>query len=270
MSILHKVKNVICLSVFAVGSLQAQLFDGLGFGGGDCCPGPLNPCANGFVVKGGVAPTWWSDRGDSYVVTPGLIPTTVNIGAESFNNQFHTPWTVGGELTYNFTDHMQLFAEGVYRQGDGKHINTLFSDGTIAGSGLDSFRAWGVYGGARYYLNRWECIGIAPFVGAKLGFVHHQSVRSNVAFTIVGAAPITVKNTIYKSNNTFSFGIQAGFDYEICQCLYLVFTAEGVFTGPMRTSHNSSIGAAGISNFISGETGAEISVPVTLGIRWEF
>ncbi len=277
MSILRNVKKAVWLAVFAVSSLQAQVFDGSGFGEGDCCPGPLCPCAIGLQAKGGIAPTFFTDPDATYSVVPALFPGTNPIvlsdSGQDFDNVFDLPWLVGGELSYNATDHVQLFLEGMYRQGDAK--NKTFTS-ILAGfpRGIkfqDDFRTWGLYVGGRYFLNRWDCLCIAPFIGAKIGFQQYDHINAIPFIVIDGVSVRGSSIRVYESNYALSVGIQAGFDYAITECLSLVFTVEGVFTSLLRPNHNAAFeGTFGLTNTVFGNTGTDISVPITLGLRWDF
>ncbi len=273
MSLVNKIKGIAILSIVAISSLNAQIF-GLG---DDCCPGPLCPCAFGVQAKGGIAPTFFTDPDTTYLVIPGLFPVSSPLfpvsSGDDFDDYFDLPWIVGGELSYNVSDHVQLFLEGMYRQGDAKNRSFTFPAATpiVVSLSHDDFRTWGLYVGGRYFLNRWDCLCIAPFVGAKIGFQQHRHIDASVSIAAATAAIDGGSVRLYESNYALSVGVQAGFDYAITDCLSLVFTVEGVFTSPLRPNHNAVLpGTFGVTNIIFGETGTDISVPVTLGLRWDF
>ncbi len=276
MSLMSNFKKIGFLFLLVGSSLNAQLFDGYGIGSGCCCPGPLNPCAWGVVVKGGVAPTFWADRGTTYLVVPAILPpdggpVVPGTSGTEFRDQFNTGWTVGGEITYNVDDHVQLFAEGGYRQARGRTRTLPTLTGAFLSQKFDDFETAFGYLGARYYLCEWDCWGIAPFFGAKLGLQHHFSVDYSIVTGINGIPVGLGKFTYFHDDTALSAGIQLGFDAPITDCLHLMFVIEGVFTSPMRPNHNVVLPGAGpITNVIVADTGTEICVPVTLGLRWEF
>lgn len=268
MGLLSKIKKLSILSLITITSLNAQLFNGVF--GDNYCPGPLCPCSIGVQIKGGVAPTFWTDPSANAVVLPGAFPFVLPLATLDFDDMFDLPWTVGGELTYNLNDHVQVFGEVSYRQADGRSRSRTLGALTLTND-WNEFKAIGGYVGARYFLNRWECLGIAPFVGAKIGAVYHWAVQNRPDVAIDGVILGLGHVNWYHSNTALSAGIQLGFDYEITECLGLVFLVEGVFTDQMKPNHNAVFSdLLGITNGIVGETGTDISVPITLGLRWNF
>ncbi len=232
------------------------------------CPGPLARSAWGIAVKGGVEPTFWIDPQISYEFNPLVPPfiSPLNSQGDSFDKHHNTPWMVGSELFYNLNEQVQLFTEAAYLQASGRtHIAS-----TAAGINLKetfhTYRAIDSSIGVRKYFAAWLW-GLTPFIGAKLGARYHFQNELNVSLP-----PLSVgKGACFLQNWCFLTGLQLGFECPITACLHLFISLEGVFTTPLRPKPVMQLALPdGGTAILIGETGSEISVPLSLGLRWIF
>lgn len=241
-----------------------------------CCPGPLNECHFSVLVRGGVVPTTWTNRGTIYAIAPSIPPFVFSIGkTPKFDDVFDLPWTVGLELAYNTSDHTQVFLEADYISAEGKR-HSHFEDtlGITFAHRHHNNQTWTGYIGARYYFDRcWLCDRVAPFLGFKAGFVHHKRTHNSLSINGVDVD----SGSFFGGQTGVSAGAQLGFDVQIWDCVSAVLNFEVVFSQSRRTNNNIPIvfpvGAApigGITNLSVGSLGREVSYPITLGLRYEF
>lgn len=241
-----------------------------------CYPGPLTECAFSVLVKGGVVPTTWHNRGTIYAVNPTVAPPIVfSIGkTPKFDDVFDLPWTVGGEVAYNVSDRAQVFLEANYLNAEGKrHSHTIDGTNLVLSHRHRDASAWTGYLGARYYFSRsWLCDRVAPFVGFKAGFIHHKRANSHVQIAGIDVST----QSFFLGETGVSAGAQIGLDVQIWDCIYAVLNFEVVFSQARRVNNNIVIvppvgaGVGGITNLNVGCLGKEVSYPITLGLRYQF
>lgn len=292
-NVLRKLSFGCMLSALCV-SLQATAFYG-----DDCCPtnpccrpaccdGPLAANAFGIAVKGGVTPSWFTDRGHIFFINPLMTPIVTRGPREpDFDKLFDLPWQVGAELQWNACCNVQFFAEYVFLNAKGKkhHFHSdLFPSLRIHNRNRD-FETNAVYLGARYYFgNLWcsECgtSSIAPFVGFKGGVVWHEKTRFRSRF-LCNNDLIDIdcgNHDLFRNQTLISAGAQIGVDWSINCNWGVILTVEVVGTQALRNNRNiiipPVIESEGLpllpTNLSRGETGHILSVPVTLGFRYTF
>ena len=252
-----------------------------------CCPpticcenGPLSCGAFGVQVKGGVTPSFFSDKGHNTVTNPLLIPPVFTLGrTANFDKFFDTPWQVGAELQWNASTNVQFFAEYVYENAKGRRHT--FDVGTLAiAHRYKDLQSNSFYLGARYYFSSiWnsDCgtMSLAPFVGFKGGLVwYHNNNHFNDSLTdLLPVGVIAVSNSKKNNRVAMSAGAQIGADLSINQNWGVVLTVEVVgtedFGGIKYVTFNPAV-TGGITNGTFGDHGKIISVPVTLGVRYTF
>ncbi len=185
----------------------------------------------------------------------------------SFNSLFDTPWTVGAELSYNFSDHAQLFLEFDWYHADGKHRHLDGGPYTFH-QRFDDYKAWAGYLGARYFFCEWFC-GLSPFIGFKAGFIDHHRVHARVT----GPFGFEERFNYHRNQCGPSVGAQIGLNYKFCDNWNAVLTLEAVASHGFRGNDNNEINAplvGGITNVSIGDTGYLVSFPITLGVRYDF
>lgn len=265
-------------------TLQASAFCG-----DNCCPttccedGPLKCNAFGVQVKGGVTPTWFSDRGRLIVTNPAVFPSVFALGrSPEFDKLFDLPWQVGAELQWNASTHVQFFAEYVFENAKGKrHRFGLDNTGTtFLNNHFRDFETNGVYVGARYYFgNLWcsECgtSSIAPFIGFKGGVVWNEKTRfrGRLSSELVDIEESLGNQRGFRNRALLSAGAQFGVDWSFSCNWGAVLTVEIVGTQGPRNNRNIPIASAlegSPTNISLGDNGHLISVPVTLGVRYTF
>ncbi len=232
------------------------------------CPGPLTRSAWGVAIKGGVEPTFWTDPQINYELNP-LIPPFIfplNSQGDSFDKHHNTPWMVGSELFYNLSEQIQIFTEATYLQASGRTHRAGTATGINLKESFHTYRALDGYLGARKYFAAWLW-GLTPFIGAKLGVRYHFRNELNVSIP-----PLLIgKGSCFLQNWCFSTGLQLGFECPITPCLNLFISLEGIFTTPLRPKPVMQLALPdGGTAILIGETGSEISVPLSLGLRWIF
>lgn len=235
-----------------------------------CCCGPLSEGSFSILVKGGVNPTHWSERGRVWLTFPANVPAVVSFNrTPRFKDQFDTPYIVGGEIAYNFSCQAQLFFEANYIRADGKNHST--SGGQVPVSfGFGNYEAWNWYLGGRYYFDRsWLCDRVSPFLGLKAGFVNHREVRYDLTVN-----DVFIERDVYiHGKSGVSIGAQIGFDVQICDNISAVLNFEAVATAGPRTNRNNVVDPllnGGVTNVNVGPVGTEVSFPITLGVRYTF
>lgn len=234
-----------------------------------CNSGPLC-CGNfGVLVRGGIAPGLFTDRGTGWLTVPPLTPPVRPTGrAIVFGEAFDLPWTVGAELSWNLSCRIQLFLEYAYLQAKGRRV---IPDPT-AENLFSNLRANSGYLGVRYYLDpitRLSCRGpFALYVGFKAGLSWQRPIT-------LGA---TVNNmfifepTVFVSQTAVSGGLQIGAEWWFCKCWSLLLQGEFIATQAPRSRGNVPFPVIpGFpSDFTPARVGLLLTFPVTLGLRWTF
>ncbi len=248
----------------------------------ECGCNPLYCGAWDLQIQGGVQPITWRNRAPYYgivpaAVAPAPVVATIFTTGPKFNSLFKTPWIVGGQIGYHWSDNARMYVEFNYSQAKGK--TTAFADSltglTSVDFNLSKYKIFDAYVGARYYWDRW-CDRVAFFLGAKVGLTHHKGVSSSaLTFNLPSpAAPIVFTDiAFYTSNNVVSGGADFGFD--VCFCGNWSFVVTGAVIAscgprPVAPVDISATPVVGVNNVFIGGIGSELRFPVTAGIRYSF
>lgn len=268
-----------------------------------------------FQFQAGGAPVQWQHRGALYGVTHSTADplTWYDIAVRSkksddcdgdnptpnaniikglcfpeFKQLFDTPWTVGGQLGYAYTENTRLYLEGNYFRAAAKSpAHTQFCvlpetgapEGTTLNLFMHTYIFFDAHIGARYYSDRFLCNLFSLFVGAKVGLTHYQqscfAVQETIADLFFNLNIISPKSPVplFKSTTTVSGGINGGVDIAITNCWNLVLTAEVVASAGPRL--NAIIPVTpdfpiNIGNVIITPLHTELRFPVTVAIRYSY
>lgn len=242
-----------------------------------CCSSVTPPlCCGGFslVVRGGVAPALFTDRGSNWVVIPTDIPSVFAAdSADQFSDQFDLPWTVGVEFAYNTSQRGQVFLEYAYTQAGNKLFQSD-TNGVMTQQRFSDYKTHSGYLGVRYYFGPWSCLSccgpLAPYVGFKAGFVWQRELILNLTIDdlFILSAPYAFSQT------AVSGGLQLGAEWWFCNCWSLVLQGEFIITQGPRTNRNlvfpTTLPIGSPTNVSVGALGWAVTFPVTLGLRWTF
>lgn len=234
--------------------------------------GPLYKGFWGISLKGGVRPTYWTERPNLILTNRLATPPVFKLTRISnLQHLYDIPWTIGGELSYNVTNHIQLFIEGNYISGRNKPHTFTWTNDAPAEIINDDFREYGGHLGARYYFQRCICCGcVAPFIGAKIGAITHKRVNSELKVN-----DLSIDTSVFlNGGGGVSAGVQFGFDVQLWDTVYATLNFECVCSEPHRPANNEKIDipsfANSITNMSVGPLGTEIGFPITASVRYEF
>lgn len=275
------------LSLFG-GKAEARHNDDYVVESRDCCFGGCYECgcnplycgAWDLQIHGGVNPITWRNRGDVLGVSCAISATTPVVAlfeVPKFKTLFKTPWIVGGQIGYHWSDNARVYLEFNYSQAKAKSdvvFSTVLVPGTLASTlNFTKYKVFDAYVGARYYWDRW-CDRVAFFLGAKVGLTHHKSADVNVAAVLGELSNTFLFANAFRSNNVVSGGADFGFD--ICFCGNWSFVIQGAVLascGPRSgILHVADVvtPTLGVTDLIIGGIGSELRFPVTAGIRYSF
>jgi hypothetical protein len=247
-----------------------------------------------IVVHAGVAPTNWRNRGDFSAVScfassipdfnQSIIPL---VTFPKFNKFFRSPWIVGGQIGYAFSDRSELYVEVNYRQASRKDfaINNITIPNDVVNVAFqfgNKYRAIDAYVGARMYWGRYWCDRAALFIGGKFGFVHHKSVNFTFQITPQNVpaqlALVSASEVPFTTGRTApAGGANIGLDWQYGCGFSVVLMAEVVASCAPRTN-----GSIPLSNtctqlpsimpnaLLLGSLGTELFFPITLGLKYSF
>ncbi len=276
-------KYLLVALLCTVGAVQAGRSYEADYSNDNCCRtscyecgcNPLYCGAWDLQIQAGVNPITWRNRGLTTLVE---CPTTSAVLTDSevfkFKDGFKTPWIVGGQVGYHWSDNVRGYLEFNYSQAKAKAVvvpNTLF---VIARTEDAKYKIFDAYFGLRYYWDRW-CDRVAFFLGAKVGLTHHKGITGDL---IAGdeSGTITVLNPnlqVFRSNNVVSGGADFGFDVCFCGNWSFVVTGAVLASCGPRFVQNIIIPANQIvaaTNILTSGVGTELRFPVTAGIRYSF
>ncbi len=220
-------------------------------------------------VHGGIYPTFWVGRNSCQN----------NSGLEKFNDFFKLPWYVGARFGYELNDCcMELYGEVNFAQAKGKTFN--FSCTGVDGSAAVTSKAShyrivsGYFGNHYYFASNCFCDNVDFFAGIKVGFIYHKAINTTISSTSSFGNLAATEIPLFCKTTTVSAGGSVGLNYDFCECLSLVFCVELVGSGALKSNTRICLpaGIPGIDTTIlsHGQMNAELSIPVTLGIRWQF
>lgn len=248
------------------------------------------PCHASFDLQfqaGGVPTKWFGCSTLSVVNCPPVVPDTPITPAltlPGFECVFETPWTVGGQLGYSYSDHVRFFFEGNYTQTHQKtnlRLPVEASAGVPAGTTItvktNHYRLSDFYLGTHY---SFPCLHdyIAPFFGAKIGILHRQATCFSLKEDTPGSPTITLipesaPETLIKDENSVSGGIQAGIAFNLTKHFTILFTAEAIANpGPQLNTIVTLAPDVPLTttNLVITPLNAELRFPLTAGIRYYF
>lgn len=237
---------------------------------------PLHSSQWDVQIQGGVVPIIWSHRKtdlENYTSFPVSFPVFRLLNSPRFDALFGTPWTIGGQVGYAWSDHFRLYGEVNYVQASGvdeKTLKTASSPYATTHIALHDYRLVDAYAGLRYYVNCWQCQELSSFFGVKLGLTHHYTTAMEALIPI---ASTTVLNLpFFQSNTSIAGGVNLGFDYAFCQHCSLVLTGEFVFSQAPHILDKIVLPSPlfGYNALSIGRVGTEIRFPVTAAFRYKF
>jgi opacity protein-like surface antigen len=249
----------------------------------DCSCEPLVPCAWDVQIQAGVAPILWTHRdqisGLDCALAPALDPLISIIQFPCFSKLFKIPWTIGGQIGYEFNENIRVYAEVNYLQAKGKKDVTITSD-VLPNIGVNSafvfnfskYRLVDFYLGFRYYFDRW-CDLVSLFIGAKAGFTHYDKTNLNFSISIPATATPATSFTgfeIFQRTTKPSGGLEIGLDFCLGCNWYLALTGGFVASCGPRVNFDFISAPLLFRNIFFGNVGPEIRFPVTLAIRHAF
>ena len=260
------------------------------------CGDPLNCGSVNFVLRAGVAPILWKDRGQfsafscNALAIPGFSQTTINFfKMPRFSKFFRVPWIVGGQIGYALSDNVEIYLEANYRAAKNRNFSTTVTvpndTVNISFEFQNNYRIIDAYVGARYYWGRCWCDQVAFFVGAKFGLVHHKPVCFRFLIASVngcpaGATPVLSPGDtpFFSRNTTPASGLNFGFDWCLGCGWSLMLMAEAVAScGPHGNSNiavsnacNALLPTFSPTNLGVGHIGTELFFPITLGLKYSF
>ena len=243
------------------------------------------------LVHAGVAPTVFTHRGDFSAFTcntilPTDLPLVTFFKLPAFHKLFGTPWIIGGQLAYEFSECSALYAEINYRQASHRNFfapNVCIPLDVVNISLLinNKFKAIDAYVGARLYSPIW-CDQVALFVGGKFGIVHHKSVHFNYSI-IPTPGPeelglISTESTpLFLSHTAPAGGASIGLDWRFDCKWSVILMAEVVATCAPRSNTIIPVGTSSTflptilpNNLYIGSLGTELFFPITLGLQYHF
>ncbi len=248
----------------------------------ECGCNPLYCGAWDLQVQAGVAPVIWRNRGTVLALNCAgtgpapAAPLFALFDVPKFSNLFKTPWTVGGQVGYHWSDNTRVYLEFNYIQAKHKSdvaIATIAS-GTFPALALvlnlSKYKLFDGYVGARYYWDRW-CDRVAFFLGGKVGFTHRKRIDSDSLAVTAPAVTLPVF-AAFNRRTIVSGGADFGLDFCFCGNWSFVITGAVIAScGPSGAVFNvPQPSATGIANIIVGGIGTELRFPVTAGVRYSF
>ncbi len=180
-------------------------------------------------------------------------------------------------------------------------IDNLVAGGTTSTSD-HRYSAIGGYAGMRRHFGRYWCNRFSVFVGAKVGILHRNRIDTNLVLVQTAGdpigqtlptprvSPLTVAvpsvdkvTTLFAHQNTISGGPQVGFNFCFWKAFSFQVTGEFVASGAFKSNRNFVLpptnftdpvntlaNQTAFTNVIFGETGVEMTFPVTFGLTYEF
>lgn len=243
------------------------------------------------MVRAGIAPTIWRKREAVEFFSPFAMQLTNNLtiplfDVPSFEKLFHFPWIVGGQIGYMLADNIEVYGEANYRQASKR---TLTKDNVIIPNDVinvvfdlvDNYRAVDAYVGARVYFDT-KCERWTYFIGAKVGFVHHNTINFNYSFTPQMSPPQLALSSmeavpLFLKNNIVAGGANGGFMWcwgcgWSAMLIGEVVANCGVRSNRLIALENTCTQLPSIvpCQLLIGEVDSELFFPVTFGIKYSF
>jgi len=278
--------------------------------------GPLEPCTYVLAIKPGIAPTFFLDRKPAIFFFPHeeleVYSDPRKTPITSFSDAYRLPFYLSGEIGYALNCNMELFAEIAWRHASGQTvldsligtpplaIQEQFTNERLGSPKLSKiytdFNTIAFYIGAKYYYDQcYECIN--PFLGLKLGVLHHNNIH--IDYTLIDVdrrgrtkegTKIPIKGASYLSNYVVSGGVTFGFNTPIPMtllegwipiplfedCLSFEFGVDIIAAGCLKNNRMSRIDVpleetGDLFNMVDTEQiGVDFFIPITFGIFYEY
>lgn len=243
----------------------------------ECSCEPLYCGAWGVQIDGGVRPIIWRSRDDFFSLqnAGGVEAVTAFADLPKFSSLYHTPWQIGGQLSYAIGTNYNVFAEVHYAQAKPKNTSVGLAVTDDLYLNLSKYKLIDAYVGARYYTNRW-CNKVAFFIGGQIGLVHHRAIDFNSSLTGLGCCSFSPE-PFFSGNTSIAGGLNYGLDICYCGNWSFVITGEIIASHGPRTigtlilSGSDAANLDGATNLLLADrVKSEIAFPVTFGIKYNF
>lgn len=272
-------KYLLVALLCTVGAVQAGRSYEADYSNDNCCRSSCYECgcnplycgAWDLQIQAGVNPITWRHRGQ-FVTTDctEAFPLASFGEIKKFSHYFKTPWIVGGQVGYHWSDNARVYFEFNYSQAKSKSEVDLFDPGAAAVTAnfFSKYKLFDAYVGARHYWDRW-CDRVAFFLGAKVGLTHHKSVDANLTIGVT----TTDQSDFFDRNTVVSGGADFGFD--VCFCGNWSFVVTGAVIascGPDGSGLGLTLAPTLPENvtLLVTNVRTELRFPVTAGIRYSF
>lgn len=220
-------------------------------------------CEGKFAAsfQASMMPTVYSNR-----KTPnnsaGLNPPFTGLRPPAFSKQFKLPYDLAAELGYMVKNNVEIFYDFDWTHAAGKAY-TFSSQGVNFAQQFGQYNSYGNYLGTRYYFT-FKSSPIKPFVGLKIGVLSQNSVTVNQVATYAGGSG-TSSYTYFGKLNSLAGGLQLGVDWQLQK--YLSVTLKGEVVAASRRKGNFILNQPVQGSYKIGSTGAQIFIPITIGVK---
>jgi hypothetical protein len=245
------------------------------FSNDECCGPLIKPFS--FTLKGGVAPSLFSNTGTIYAVVASLMPPFFQAAnGQKFGQMWNNyPLDIGFDIGYALNCNVEVFGEFDYRHAKARNKSFLTPDKfTTIFPKINDFQSYGGYVGFRYFFDRIFCDKLSFFLGSKFGMVHYTKIKANPLTISNLAGTLTQNTTWYEPTNAVSGGLQVGFDLLVGKSYSFFFNAEAMVSGGQRAFVNFVKADPnifpGFTNIVRTSPSNLISFPVNIGLRFYF
>lgn len=248
----------VCSPAFAAGPEQGKFSLTL-FGG-------IDTPTSGDVHDGAVAAV--PDLGPLNPALAG-IDAELRIGTRSHDRIYDNAMGYGLEFGYGFSDRAEMFGQLRYTRADkgnvqvgGAFVPALATELPVFGT-FSEYKSLSVEVGYRYFFMDPE--GARPFIAGRLGATQVDDI--NATFVIPDAAISIVNAPFTKKNWAGSAAVDVGVLIPVGERFSLTAQAGVRYTGNLD-GDDSAIGGLGLGSI--NDTGSRISVPMSVGMRFDF
>jgi len=236
-----------------------------------CGGGPLCCGAMSLAAKGGITASSFTNRSPVWLTRPLAPPfVTSSFSSTRFSDQFCVPWTIGAELGWNGSGHLQIFLEYGFARGEGKRFVHTVND--VACSEIyTNYTSHAGYLGSRYFFDgrNFAKIGrISPYAGFKAGL----SVQRQIFYRLLVDQEVRVNAPYWRAQTAVSGGVQMGLEWWFCNYFSLAMQGEFVATCGPKPNQNIEVEPPldGITHIQIGTSGWLVSWPITLALRYTY
>lgn len=200
------------------------------------------------------------------------VPGIIGVESRAFDDIYDTGWTLGGEMSYGYTDATRFFVSLDYTRLDAGDeqvgsvtVPALGATLPLRGD-FGDYEAWSAQVGMRYrFANRglWT-----PFVGGRLGATRIESIEARFFVPFQDGNAVDLTNVpFFDSSTAFTGGIDFGLDYEISDTFGLGLIASLQYVDA-PDGDDAALGGLGLGSI--NDEGERWSLPVGLRARWTF